>query len=166
MTRIIHFFASKLAYTNKKHYLCDGKAPPHKMMWIRYSVNYGTQILSSLWCCVYLSARESCYVPMRRRGTLSCCSCSSGRAIPQPMPLPQVPHRIRNIQLTPFLHVYLFPHILHHCLISLPYSGMAAMLDNSTPVSSQHALCTLRIYWACTCGNILRHHALWLLVRA
>ena len=75
---------------------------PHKMMWIRYLGNYGTQILSSLWCCVYLPAWESRQVPMRRRGTLTCCSCPSSRAIPQSMPLPQVPHRIRNIQLTPF----------------------------------------------------------------
>ena len=28
---------------------------------------------------------------MCRRRTLSCCSCTSGSAIPQPMPLPQVP---------------------------------------------------------------------------
>ena len=52
--------------------------------------NYGTQILSSLWCRVYLSARESREVPMCRRGTLARNSCTSGRAIPQPMPLPQV----------------------------------------------------------------------------
>ena len=31
-----------------------------KLMWIIYSSNYGTQRLSSLWCCVYLSAREPC----------------------------------------------------------------------------------------------------------
>ena len=55
------------------------------------SSNYGTQILSSLWCCIYLSARESRSVPMCRRGTLSCYSYASSSAIPQPMPLPQVP---------------------------------------------------------------------------
>ena len=46
------------------------------------SSNYGTQILSSLWCCIYLSARESRQVPMCRCGTLSLCSCTSGSAIP------------------------------------------------------------------------------------
>ena len=55
------------------------------------SSNYGIQILSSLWCCIYLSARESRSVPMCRRGTLSCYSYASSSAIPQPMPLPQVP---------------------------------------------------------------------------
>ena len=55
------------------------------------SSNYGTQVLSSLWCSVYLSARESRQVPMCRCGTLSRNSCTSGSAIPQPMPLPQVP---------------------------------------------------------------------------
>ena len=74
-------------YENNHHYL---------------SSNYGTQILSLMWCCVYLSARESREVPMCRRGTLARHSCTSGSALPQPMPLPQVPHRIRNIQLTPF----------------------------------------------------------------
>ena len=118
-----------------------------------------------MWCCVYLSARESCYVPMRRRGTLSCCSCSSGRAIPQPMPLPQVPHRIRDIQLTPLQHVYILSHILHHRAISLPYSGMATLLDRSTPMPSQHTLYAVRIYGINTRANILWHHALWLLVR-
>ena len=36
MTRIIHFFASKLAYINQKHYFCNGKAIflLTKMMWI------------------------------------------------------------------------------------------------------------------------------------
>ena len=55
------------------------------------SSNYETQILSSMWCRIYLSARESRQVPMCRRGTLARCSCSFGSAIPQPMPLPQVP---------------------------------------------------------------------------
>ena len=55
------------------------------------SSNYGTQILSSMWCCIYLSARESHQVPMCRRGTLARHSCTSSSAIPQPMPLPQVP---------------------------------------------------------------------------
>ena len=63
-------------YENNHHYL---------------SSNYGTQVLSSLWCCIYLPARESRQVPMCRRGTLARCSCTSGCAIPQPMPLPQVP---------------------------------------------------------------------------
>ena len=44
-TKIRHF----LAYITQKHYFCI------KI----YSSNYGTQILSSLWCCIYLSARES-----------------------------------------------------------------------------------------------------------
>ena len=103
---------------------------------------------------------------MCRRGALSCYSCLLGRAIPQPMPLPQVPHRTRNIQLTPFLHVYILPHILHHRATSLPYSSMVALLDNSTPMPSQHALCTMCIYRVGACAALLRHHALWLLVRA
>ena len=102
---------------------------------------------------------------MRRRGTLTCCSCPSSRAIPQSMPLPQVPHRIRNIQLTPFQHVYLLPHILHHRTTALPRSSMAALLDHSTPMPSQHALYTLRIYGIGARIALLRHHALWLLVR-
>ena len=122
--------------------------------------------MSSLWCRIYLPARESRKVPMCRRGTLSCYSYASSRAIPQPMPLPQVPHRIRNIQLTPFLHVYLLPHILHHRATALPYSSLAHMLDSGTPMPSQHALCAVRIHWFDTCTNLLRHHALWLLVRA
>ena len=76
-----HFCAISLAYITQKHYFCI------KI----YSSNYGTQILSSLWCCVYLSARESHSVPMCRRDTLARNSCTSGSAIPQPMPLPQVP---------------------------------------------------------------------------
>ena len=80
------------------------------------------------------------------------------------MPLPQMPHRIRNIQLTPFLHVYLLPHILHHRATALPYSGMAALLDSSTPMPSQYALCAFRIYRSGTRGNIHVYHALWLLV--
>ena len=55
------------------------------------SSNYGTQILSSMWCCVYLPARESRQMPMCRRDPLSCYSCTSGSTIPQPMPLPQMP---------------------------------------------------------------------------
>ena len=58
------------------------------------SSNYGTQVLSSLWCCIYLSARESRQVPMCRRDPLSCYSCTFGSTIPQPMPLPQVPIRV------------------------------------------------------------------------
>ena len=53
---------------------------------------------------------------MCRRGTLSCYSCSSGCAIPQPMPLPQVPHRIRNIQLT---FCSMFISFLIFCIIVL-----------------------------------------------
>ena len=70
------------------------------------SSNYGTQILSSMWCRVYLPTRKSRSVPMCRRGTLSCYSCASSSAIPQPMPLPQVPHRIRRIELTHNEHLY------------------------------------------------------------
>ena len=55
------------------------------------SSNYGTQILSSMWCRIYLSTWESREVPMCRRDPLSCYSCTSGSTIPQPMPLPQVP---------------------------------------------------------------------------
>ena len=66
----------RIYYENNHHYL---------------SSNYGTQVLSSLWCCIYLSARESRKMPMCRRGTLSRNSCTSGCTIPQPMPLPQVP---------------------------------------------------------------------------
>ena len=103
---------------------------------------------------------------MCRRGTLSCYSCSSGCAIPQPMPLPPVPHRTRNIQLTPLQHVYILPHILHHRANALPYSSMAALLDHSTPMPSQHALCALRLYGIGARIALLRHHALWLLVWA
>ena len=80
MTRIIHFFASKLAYITQKHYFCV------KI----YSVNYGTQILSSLWSCVYLPTRKSRQVSMCRCIALSRHPCLYRRAIPQPMPLPQV----------------------------------------------------------------------------
>ena len=101
---------------------------------------------------------------MCRCCTLTYYSCTSGCAIPQSMPLPQVPHRIRNIQLTPFQHVYLLPHILHHRTTALPRSSMAALLDNSTPMPSQHALCAVRIYGVGTRANLLRNYALWILV--
>ena len=55
------------------------------------SSNYGTQILSSMWCHFPLSARESRNMPMCWSSTCSRHSCTSGCAIPQPMPLPQVP---------------------------------------------------------------------------
>ena len=126
MTRIIHFFASKLAYITQKHYFCI------KI----YSSNYGTQILSSMWCRIYLSARESRQMPMRRRGTLTCCTCSSGCAIPQPMPLPQVPVGALCISslcllsrmvfgYSPPLHLtpYTLYQILRFLPLALPYSS-------------------------------------------
>ena len=68
--------------------------------------------------------------------------------------------------VVPLQHVYILPHILHHRATSLPYSGMATMLDHSTPMPSQHALCTICIYRIGARAALLRHHALWLLVRA
>ena len=65
-----------------------------------------------------------------------------------------------------FAHVYILPHILHHRSTALPHPGMANMLDNSTPMPSQRALCAVRIYGVGTCAALLRHHALWLLVWA
>ena len=97
-----HKNAISLAYITQKHYFCV------KI----YSINYGTQILSSLWCCVYLSARESHPVPMCRRGTLSLCSCTSSSAIPQPMPLPQVPVGVlclSNVCLLSRIYIRVFP---------------------------------------------------------
>ena len=95
-----HKNAISLAYITQKHYFCI------KI----YSSNYGTQILSSLWCRVYLPAWESRQVPMCRRGTLSLCSCSSGSTIPQPMPLPQVPIGVLCLS--------------NVCLLSRIYSGI------------------------------------------
>ena len=68
--------------------------------------------------------------------------------------------------VVPLQHVYILPHILHHRATALPYSSMVALLDNSTPMPSQHALCTICIYRVGACAALLRHHALWLLVRA
>ena len=85
-------------YKNNHHYL---------------SSNYGTQVLSSLWCCIYLSARESRKMPMCRRGTLSRNSCTSGCTIPQPMPLPQVPIGVLCLS--------------NVCLLSRMYSGIPCL---------------------------------------
>ena len=65
-----------------------------------------------------------------------------------------------------FAHVYILPHILHHRANALPYSGMADLLDHSTPMPPQHTFRAICIYRVGTCGNLLRHHALWLLVWA
>ena len=76
------------------------------------SSNYGTQILSSMWCRVYLSARESRQVPMCRCDPLSCYSCTSGSTIPQPMPLPQVPVGVlclSNVCLLSRIVIRVFP---------------------------------------------------------
>jgi hypothetical protein len=35
-----------------------------------------------------------------------------------------------------FAHVYILPYILHHRANALPYSGMADLLDHSTPMPS------------------------------
>ena len=67
--------------------------------------------------------------------------------------------------VVPLHHVYILPHILHHRANALPYSSMAALLDHSTPMPSQHALCALRIYGIGARIALLRHHALRLCVR-
>ena len=59
-----------------------------------------------------MSARESRSVPMCRRRTLSCSSCTSGCAIPQPMPLPQVPVGVlclSNVCLLSRIIIRVFP---------------------------------------------------------
>ena len=46
-----------LAHIKKKYYFCDGKAIFPSQNDVNNGLKqYGTQILSSLWCCVYLSA--------------------------------------------------------------------------------------------------------------